>query len=522
MTDKNFYVTTSIFYVNGSPHIGHAYEALLADVIARFKRLDGYDVRFQTGTDEYGKKNAEAAEKREITPQEYCDNVSSEMKEMHEKLNISFDVFMRTTSPEHHKAAQGLWNAIKENNPDDIYLDEYEGWYSTRDEAYFGEDEITINEDGERFAPSGAKLEWMKESSYFFRLSNYAEKLLELYKTHPEFIAPKTRRNEIISFVKSGLRDLSISRTSFNWGVPVPDDPDHVMYVWIDALTNYMTGVGYPDTQDENYKKYWPADHHIIGKDIIRFHCIYWPAFLMAAGLEPAKQVFAHGFINIDGQKMSKSLGNVIAPDHLLETYGLDQTRYILMREFTHSEDGSFSHPQAVQRINCDLANGLGNLVQRTVSMAHKNCLEKIPEPGPLQKEDEALLYAFYECLPELRQKIDKMEFHRALELIWRLVAQANIYIDAQAPWTLRKTDEARMNTVLYVLMESIRCLGILTQPFMPDSASKILDLLSIDTDKRAFDCLNSDHALKSGVAIEKPQGLFPRIEAEDQERKTA
>ena len=356
MTDKTpFYITTAISYVNGSPHLGHAYEQILTDTMARHMRLDGRDVMFLTGTDEHGQKVAKTAEKNNMEPKTFCDQVAAEFVAMTDQLNISNDDFIRTTEPRHYEASQAIWKAIQTNNPDDIYLGKYNGWYSVRDEAYFTESELTEGEDTEgnkyKLAPTGAPVEWVEESSYFFRLSAYGDKLLELYDSHPEFIAPESRRNEIKSFVKSGLQDISISRTNFKWGVPVPDDEDHVMYVWLDALTNYITGVGYPDTESDSYKKHWPADIHVIGKDIIRFHCIYWPAFLMAANLELPKQVFAHGFINVNGAKMSKSVGNVIAPQDLIDAYGLDATRYLLMREVPHGQDGNFSHEYAIQRI---------------------------------------------------------------------------------------------------------------------------------------------------------------------------
>lgn len=514
----SFYITTAISYVNGSPHLGHAYEAILTDVMARFKRLDGYDVMFLTGTDEHGQKVAKTAEAAGMEPKAFCDKIAAEFVEMTKILNISNDDFIRTTEPRHYDASQAIWNAIQENNSDDIYLGKYSGWYSVRDEAYFTESELTEGEDAEgnkhKLAPTGAPVEWVEESSYFFRLSAYAEKLLQYYEDHPEFIAPDSRRNEIISFVKSGLQDISISRTNFKWGVPVPGDDDHVMYVWLDALTNYITGVGYPDKDSDSFKKFWPADFHVIGKDIIRFHCIYWPAFLMAAGVELPKQVFAHGFINVNGAKMSKSVGNVIAPQDLIDNYGLDQTRYLLMREVPHGQDGNFSHDYAIQRINSDLANGLGNLAQRTLSMIHKNCGEQIPAPGDFTEEDKKLLdHAHNKLLPAVREEGDKMRFNRALEAIWKLVIEANGYVDAQAPWELKKSDEERMKTVLYVLAETVRVLGIIVQPVTPEAANKILDQLKVPENERDYSFISADHMLKSDVAIDKPEGVFPRLD---------
>lgn len=513
-----FYITTAISYVNGKPHLGHAYEQILTDTMARFKRLDGHDVMFLTGTDEHGQKVAKTAETNNMQPKEFCDKIAQSFIDMTDQLNISNDDFIRTTEPRHYEASQAIWNAIKANNPDDIYLDKYAGWYSVRDEAYFADSELTEGEDTEgnkyKLAPTGAPVEWVEESSYFFRLSAYGDKLLELFETHPEFIAPDARRNEVISFVKSGLQDISISRTNFKWGVPVPDDEDHVMYVWLDALTNYITGVGYPNTGADSYKKFWPADIHVIGKDIIRFHCVYWPAFLMAANLELPKQVFAHGFINVNGAKMSKSVGNVIAPQDLIDLYGLDATRYLLMREVAHGQDGNFSHEYAVQRINSDLANGLGNLAQRTLSMIYKNCDGKIPTCGALNDDDKKLLdRAYNRTLDVAREEVDRMRFNRALEQIWKLVIEANGYVDAQAPWGLKKTDPERMGTVLYVLAEVVRVLGILIQPYTPESAGKILDQIKIDENSRDFSFLNEDHMLKSGTQIDQPEGVFPRLD---------
>jgi len=518
---KPFYITTAISYVNGAPHLGHAYEQILTDVMARFKRLDGFDVMFLTGTDEHGQKVAKTAEANGKEPKEFCDEISAKFLAMTDQLNISNNDFIRTTESRHYEASQAIWKAIKANNPDDIYLGKYNGWYSVRDEAYFAENELTEGEDTEgktyKLAPTGAPVEWVEEESYFFRLSAYGEKLLELYKAHPELIEPESRRNEIISFVKSGLQDISISRTNFSWGVPVPDDDRHVMYVWLDALTNYITGVGYPDTEGEQYKKYWPADYHVIGKDIIRFHCIYWPAFLMAANLEMPKKVFAHGFINVNGAKMSKSVGNVIAPQDLIDTYGLDQTRYILMREVSHGHDGNFSHDYAIRRINSDLANGLGNLVQRTLSMIFKNCDGKMPQAGAFTDEDNILLkHAYEELVPSMREEGSQMKFNRMLEKIWRLVLDANAYVDAQAPWALKKEDPERMNTVLYVLAETCRVLGIAIQSVTPESADKILAQIKIANDERLFEHINADYALKAGLEIDKPEGVFPRLESNE------
>lgn len=517
MSNKNFYITTAISYVNGAPHLGHAYESILTDVIARFKRLDGYDTMFLTGTDEHGEKVAKTAEQNGMSAKEFADKNAATFVEMTKTLNISNDDFIRTTEERHYKAAQALWLQLKEQG--DIYLDKYEGWYSVREEAYFAEDELQTDPDTkERLSPNGTPVAWVEEPSYFFKLSNYTDKLLEYYEAHKEFIEPETRRNEIMSFVKGGLKDLSISRhkNRLHWGIPVPDDEDHVMYVWLDALTNYMTALGYPDSDAENYKKFWPANYHVIGKDIIRFHTVYWPAFLMSAKLPLPHTVFAHGFINVQGQKMSKSVGNVMSPDALIETYGLDPLRYFLMREIPHGQDGNFSHEQAVSRINADLANGLGNLAQRTLSMIYKNCDAQIPRAGELNEDDKALIKrAQNETLTRAREKMDNIQIHRALEDIWRLVSDANGYIDAQEPWKLKKGNPERMQTVLYVLAETIRCLAILVQPITPASASKMLDQLKIPADNRSFADLETP--LPEGTAIDKPEGIFPRIVEEEE-----
>ncbi|PJB70439.1 MAG: methionine--tRNA ligase [Alphaproteobacteria bacterium CG_4_9_14_3_um_filter_47_13] len=518
---KPFYITTAISYVNGSPHLGHAYEAILTDVVARFKRLDGHEVFFLTGTDEHGEKVATTAEKNGMKPGDFCDKTSAEFIQMTKDLNISNDGFIRTTEARHYKAAQELWNKIREKG--DIYLGKYEGWYSVRDEAFFGEDELTDGDGGKKFAPSGAEVTWKEEPSYFFRLSAYTDKLLSYFKAHPEFIEPESRRNEVISFVsqEGGLKDLSVSRTSFDWGVPVPEDKDHIMYVWLDALTNYMTGVGYPDLESAAFKKFWPCDVHVIGKDITRFHTVFWPAFLMAADIPLPGQIFAHGFINVEGQKMSKSVGNVISPYDLVRDFGLDQTRYILMREVSHGQDGNFSRDHAVARMNGDLANSLGNLAQRTLSMIHKNCDEKIPEPGLLQDADKILLeQAHVTVLAGLREYYDRFMIHRALEDIMKLADEANIYIDHQAPWTLKKEGPARMGTVLYVLAETIRCLALMMLPVTPESAAKMLDQLDIPEAERDFSFISDAHKLKSGTPIHKPEGIFPRIVEEEPVKK--
>lgn len=505
-----FYVTTPIYYVNDDPHIGHAYTTLACDVLSRFKRLDGYNVHFLTGTDEHGQKVEKAAEAAKTDPKSFTDRVSQNFRALAVAMNFSNDSFIRTTEPRHAKASQAIWQALEERG--EIFLGTYAGWYAVRDEAFYGENELTLGTDGKRRAPSGAEVEWVEEPSYFFRLSAWGDRLLRFYEENPNFIAPVSRRNEVVSFVKGGLQDLSVSRTSFRWGVPVPNAPEHVMYVWLDALTNYVTDVGYPDVESPTFRTFWPADLHMVGKDILRFHAVYWPAFLLAAGLEPPKRVFAHGWWTNEGQKISKSLGNVIDPLGLVERYGLDQVRYFLLREVPFGNDGDFSHHSMLMRTNTELANDYGNLCQRVLSMIARNCAGVVPTPGDLSAEDDELLTSVHRLLPKLRTTMDAQAFHEGLEAIWSVVRAANVYVDRMAPWALRKSDPARMATVLYVLAETIRHLAIHTQPFMPDSSGRILDQLAVPDEARDFDVLGPGGALLPGTALPEPKGVFPRI----------
>jgi len=509
---STYYVTTPIYYVNDKPHIGHAYTTLACDALARFKRLDGYDVMFLTGTDEHGQKVEAAAAAAGVDPQSFTDRVSQNFRDLVGVMNYSTDDFIRTTEPRHVKAVQELWRRLKANGH--IYLGSYAGWYSVRDEAFYTETELnTVN--GEKRAPSGAPVEWVEEPSYFFDLSKWQDKLLAFYEANPGFIAPESRRNEVLSFVRGGLKDLSVSRTSFKWGIPVPDDDAHIMYVWLDALTNYITAAGYPDT-DGGYAKWWPADLHMVGKDILRFHAVYWPAFLMGAGLEPPKRVFAHGWWTVEGEKMSKSLGNAIDPLKLVETYGLDQVRYFLLREVPFGNDGDFSQKAMANRMNSELANDLGNLSQRVLSMVAKNCDATVPQPGAFTPADEALLGAAAALLDVQRAAYDAQAFNRALEAVFEVVGRANRYVDEQAPWALRKTDPARMATVLYTLIETVRHVAILLQPVMPQSIARMLDQLAVPTDARGFDRLAPEHRLVPGTPLPKPEGVFPRWVAEE------
>lgn len=518
MTDKpRFYITTAISYPNGAPHIGHAYEAIATDALARFKRLDGYDVFFLTGVDEHGLKMKQTAVREGLTPRELGERNTPRFKEMVRVLEISNDDFIRTTEKRHHKAVCEIWRRMKEAG--DIYLGTYSGWYSVRDEAFYAESETEVGEDGVRRGPTGTPVEWTEEETFFFRLSNYQEKLLEFYETNPGFILPAERRNEVVSFVRAGLEDLSVSRTTLDWGIPVPDAPGHVIYVWVDALTNYITGVGYPDTSSKTYKRYWPADLHIIGKDILRFHAVYWPAFLMSAGLPLPKRVFAHGFLFNRGEKMSKSVGNVLDPFAIVKEYGVDPVRYFFLREVPFGQDGSYSHKAIVNRINADLANDFGNLAQRSLSMIAKNCGGRVPEPGEFNGADRTLLDAADGLVGRVRPAMDEQAIHRALEAVWALVADANRYFAAQEPWALRKSDPARMATILYVTAEAVRQIAILAQPVVPAAAGHLLDQLAVPADCRGFDALGAAGRLVPGTALPKPVPVFPRyVEQEEKE----
>ncbi len=521
---KRFYLTTPIYYVNDAPHIGHAYTTLACDVLARFKRLDGYDVKFLTGTDEHGQKVETSARESGMEPGAFTDRMSQNFRDLSRSMQFTNDDFVRTTEERHIRACQALWTRLEER--DQIYLGTYAGWYAVRDEAFYAESEVTDAPGGKgegtgKIAPTGAEVEWVEEPSYFFRLSAWQEPLLQFYEENPGFVLPRTRRNEVIGFVKGGLRDLSVSRTSFSWGVPVPGDADHIVYVWLDALTNYITAVGYPETESGEYAAYWPADLHMVGKDILRFHAVYWPAFLMAADLEPPKRVFAHGWWTNEGEKISKSLGNIIDPVALVERYGLDPVRYFLLREVPFGKDGDFSHRAMVGRLNGDLANDLGNLAQRVLSMIAKNCGAKVPEPeGKLDISmagEIGCLIASRELIVHVRDCMDRQAFHEALEEIWKVVRDANRFVDDKAPWTLKKTDPEMMGAVLYVLAETIRHITIILQPFMPDSCARVLDQLSVPADKRRFEHLSApdqfkdDNSLVPGTALPKPEGVFPR-----------
>jgi methionyl-tRNA synthetase len=476
--------------------------------LARFQRLDGKDVFFLTGTDEHGLKMIQTAQKENMTPAELALRNAAQFKEMDLRLNVSFDRFIRTSEEQHHRSVQEIWRRMVANG--DVYLDSYAGWYSVRDEAYYAEYETVVGEDNVRRGPQGTPVEWVEEKSYFFRLSAYQDRLLALYESKPDFIGPDSRKNEVVSFVRSGLRDLSISRTTFDWGVRVPGDPEHVMYVWVDALTNYITGVGFPDEKDQNWR-YWPADVHIIGKDIIRFHAVYWPAFLMSAGIPLQKRVYAHGFLFNRGEKMSKSVGNVVDPFNLADQYGVDQVRYFFLREVPFGQDGSYNHEAIVARINADLANDLGNLAQRSLSMIAKQYEGVLPEPGDFSDNDRAILALADGMILLARTAMGTQQIHQALNAVWAVVAEANRYFAGEAPWALAKTDPKRQATVLYVTAEVVRQIAILAQPAMPAAAARLLDILGIPKQNEARNFAALATRIKPGVLLPPPAPVFPR-----------
>jgi methionyl-tRNA synthetase len=502
-----FYITTAISYPNGAPHIGHAYEAIATDAIARFMRLDGYDVYFLTGVDEHGIKMLQTANREGLSPRALTERNVPRFRAMVERMNCSNDDFIRTTEERHHRSSAAIWERMKANG--DIYLSKYAGWYSVRDEAYYDEDETRLTEDGKRLGPQGTPVEWVEEESYFFKLSAYQDKLLDLYGRVPDFVLPKERLNEVASFVRGGLKDLSISRTTFTWGIPVPGDPKHIMYVWVDALTNYITAVGYPDTSSAKFKRYWPADLHVIGKDIVRFHAVYWPAFLMSAGIEVPRHIFSHGFLFNRGEKMSKSVGNVIDPFALADAYGVDQLRYFLLREVPFGQDGNYGHEAIVARINADLANDLGNLAQRSLSIVAKNRGGTLPPPSDFSANDQAMLAAADAMTGKAREAMKTWQLHLVLNAVWAVVADANRYFAGEAPWALAKTDPVRQGTVLYVTAEVIRQVAILAQPFVPQAAARLLDLLAVPAGQRDFAALGT--RIAAGRALPPPAPVFPR-----------
>ena len=510
-----FSISTAAPYANGSPHIGHAYELIAADAIARFKAIDGHDTFFVSSMDEHGQKMQQAATKQGLTPLALADRTAAEFEAMADLLEADVTERVRTTQPRHHAASQEIWTRMEAAG--DIYLSKYPGWYSVRDEAFFDESELSVAPDGSKRAPGGAPVEWVEEESYYFKLSAYADRLLAHYRAHPEFIVPEKYRNEIIAFCERGLNDLSISRSTFDWGIPVPGDDKHVMYVWVDALTNYLTATGWPNAGAPN-ARFWPADVHVIGKDITRFHCIFWPAFLMSAKLPLPKQVVVHGFLFNKGEKMSKSVGNVVTPASLTEAYGADQMRYFLLREIPFGSDGNYSHEAIVGRINADLANDLGNLAQRSLSMIGKNCEGRVPAAGPLTPADEAILRDARALPAIVRREMDVFALHLALGQIWKVVADANRYIASEEPWTKKKTDPERMATILFVTAEVVRIVAILTQPFMPVAMAKMLDGLGVAVGDRHIAAIGDAFGLKAGDTLPAPAPIFPRYVEEAKE----
>ena len=507
MSSEPFYITTAISYPNGRPHIGHAYEAVAADAIARFQRMMGRDVCFLTGTDEHGLKMVQTARDQGRDTMDLATEMSGYFRQMYEKLNISIDHFKRTTAPDHHRASQALWKRLEASG--DLYLDRYEGWYSVRDEAFYDESELSAGEGGVKLSPQGTPVEWTTEETWFFRLSKYQDALLKLYADQPNLIQPDSRRNETVRFVEGGLRDLSVSRTSFDWGVKVPGSDNHVMYVWLDALTTYLSGIGFPD-ETVDWQKYWPASLHLIGKDIVRFHAVYWPAFLMSAGLPLPKQIFGHGFLLArGGEKMSKSLGNVVDPMTLADQFGVDQLRYFFLREVSFGQDGSYSPEAIVTRCNAELANSFGNLAQRVLSFIAKNCDGSV-EAMPTAEVDLELIQSLERHIGRMTSDFTELNIQGALTEWMTAVFACNKYVDEQAPWALRKTDLARMNVVLATLCECIRQLAIVIQPVVPTGATKILDAMRIDPEERIFDSLADK---QSSWTITKPEPAFPRLE---------
>jgi methionyl-tRNA synthetase len=509
MSGQPYYITTAIAYPNGAPHIGHAYEAIATDAIARFMRLDGRDVYFLTGTDEHGQKIQQTAALEGLTPRQLLDRNVPRFEAMVKRLECSNDDFIHTTEDRHHRSSEEIWRRMEKNG--DIYLGKYAGWYSVRDEAYYDESETRLDDKGQRLGPQSTPVEWVEEESYFFKLSAFADRLLDLYKRVPDFVLPKERMNEVASFVRGGLKDLSLSRTTFDWGIKVPENPKHIMYVWVDALTNYITAVGYPDTDSAMFKKYWPADLHVIGKDIVRFHAVYWPAFLMSAGVAVPRRIFSHGFLFNRGEKMSKSVGNVIDPFALADAYGVDPLRYFLLRAVPFGQDGNYSHDAIVARINADLANDLGNLAQRSLTMVARQLNGVLPIPGAFSQKDEIMLTAADTMIEMARHSMETLQLHMVLNEVWAVVALANGYFAEQAPWALAKTDPQRQGTVLYVTAEMLRQIAILAQPFMPESAGKLLDLLAVPKAERDFSFLGDKHRIAAGAKLPAPAAVFPR-----------
>ncbi len=511
--DKNYYITTPIYYPSARPHMGHAYSSIIADVFARFKRIDGFNVHFLTGTDEHGLKIQRAAENKNIEPLEFCNQISQTFRDLSSALNLSNTDFIRTTEDRHKKTVQYLWSELEKN--DDIYLSKYSGWYSVSDEAFYSEGEI-VEKNGIKTADaSGSSVEWIEEESYFFRLSKWQDKLLNYYEKNVDFISPIARKNEVVSFVKSGLKDLSISRKAFSWGIKVPNNPNHVIYVWLDALTNYISALNYPDTEDELFKKFWPASVHLIGKDILRFHAVYWPAFLMAAKIPLPKRIYGHGWILSGDEKMSKSKGNILDPLDIIDTYGLDALRYYLIKEVSFGNDGNISEDRLVDCINSDLANNYGNLCQRVTAFAEKNCSSKIPINKEFNEDDLVILNRFTENLNTIRQEIDKQNINYYIDFIVSALFEANKYFNDQEPWK-KKDDKDRLNTIVYTSLEVIRKISFMLYPIIPDSIEKALTIFNLNSKDINLESIATHNYLKSGNNLKKIDILFKKIEKKD------
>ena len=509
--DKNFYITTPIYYPSGKPHMGHAYSSIIADIFARFKRLEGYDVIFLTGTDEHGLKIQREAEKNKKEPQKFCDELSENFRELTNILNLSNDDFIRTTEQRHHESVKEIWDRLVKSG--DIYLDTYSGWYSVSDEAYYDEEEIEESNGKKIAKASGSSVDWVEEESYFFKLSAWSKKLLKFYEENEKFILPKSRRNEVVNFVKKGLTDLSISRTSFSWGIPVPKNNKHVIYVWLDALTNYLSALNFPNIEDKKFTKFWPADVHIIGKDILRFHAIYWPAFLLAAKIDPPKRIFGHGWILSDDKKMSKSLGNILDPIEIIKTYGIDQLRYYLIKEVSLGNDGSISMVNLKNCINNDLANNYGNLCQRVFSFIKKNCSNKIPKPTTLEEKDNKLLNNLKNDVPNLVSLINNQNLNDYMKKVVNYSFEANKYFNDSEPWTVKKNDPQRMKNILFTVCEQIKNISILLHSVIPISTQKVLNAMNIEKDKIKLDKINDLNSFDYKNELKNLDILFKKIE---------
>ena len=509
--NKNFYITTPIYYPSAKPHMGHAYSSIVADIFARFKRLENYNVLFLTGTDEHGQKIQKEAKKNNKDTKLFCDELSETFRSLTKILNLSNDDFIRTTEKRHHKSVQDIWNRLVKSG--DIYLDKYSGWYSVSDEAFYDEDEIEKIEGNKVSKLSGSPVEWVEEESYFFKLSAWTSKLLNFYNENPNFILPKSRKNEVIKFVEKGLKDLSISRTSFSWGIPVPKNDKHIIYVWLDALTNYISALNFPDVDDKKYKNFWPADVHIIGKDILRFHAIFWPAFLLAAKLPTPKRIFGHGWILSDDKKMSKSLGNILDPLEIIEKFGIDQLRYYLVKEVSLGNDGSISLENLKNCINNDLANNYGNLCQRVFSFIKKNCNNKIPFSSKLNTSDKKLLNTLKDNLPKLQALMDNQELNEYIKSVVSFSFEANKYFNDSEPWSLKKKDPERMNAILFTIVEQIKNISILLNPIIPNATNKALGMINVSTNSLSIDKIKDNNILNHKKELGDLEILFNKIE---------